>query len=138
MIPCMQCKTIFASKTVFLSLLPAVKPIINKTKLPSIVPVFRGYPVEIVCEAEGNPTPDISWNLGTTDIVYSETLTITESTPEDLHCIAINLFGSTIRSVKVSIQGNCVDFCIILNSTCFFFSTALHLVFLNVFNVIDS
>ncbi|KAG1968856.1 vascular cell adhesion protein [Pimephales promelas] len=80
------------------------KPIINKTKLPSIVPVFRGYPVEIVCEAEGNPTPDIRWNLGTTDIVYSETLTITESTPEDLHCIASNSVGTTIRRVKVSIQ----------------------------------
>ncbi|XP_039541889.1 vascular cell adhesion protein 1-like isoform X8 [Pimephales promelas] len=80
-------------------------PIINENKLPSIVPVFRGYPVEIVCEAEGNPTPIISWNLSTTDIVYSETLTITESTPEDLHCIASNSAGTTIRRVKVSIQG---------------------------------
>ncbi|XP_039541883.1 hemicentin-1-like isoform X2 [Pimephales promelas] len=83
-------------------------PIINENKLPSIVPVFRGYPVEIVCEAEGNPTPIISWNLSTTDIVYSETLTITESTPEDLHCIASNSAGTTIRRVKVSIQdGDC-------------------------------
>jgi len=87
-------------------LLPAAEPIINETKLPSIVPVFRGYPVEIVCEADGYPTPSISWNLSTTDIVHSETLTITESTPEDLHCIASNSVGTTIRHVKVSIQGN--------------------------------
>ncbi|KAG1968857.1 EGF-like domain-containing protein [Pimephales promelas] len=86
-------------------------PIINENKLPSIVPVFRGYPVEIVCEAEGNPTPIISWNLSTTDIVYSETLTITESTPEDLHCIASNSAGTTIRRVKVSIQGSYADEC---------------------------
>ncbi|XP_039541947.1 neural cell adhesion molecule 1-A [Pimephales promelas] len=79
-------------------------PIINKTKLPSIVPVFRGYPVEIVCEAEGNPTPSIRWNLSTTDIVYSETLTITESTPEDLQCIANNSAGITIRCVKVVLK----------------------------------
>ncbi|KAK7175213.1 hypothetical protein R3I93_002193 [Phoxinus phoxinus] len=80
------------------------KPIIIETKLPSIVPVFRGFPVVIVCEAEGNPKPTISWNLSTTDIVFGETLTITELTPKDLHCIANNSVGSTIRNVKVSIQ----------------------------------
>ncbi|CAM4343587.1 unnamed protein product [Leuciscus chuanchicus] len=75
-------------------------PIINAAKLPSIVPVFRGYPVVIVCEAEGNPKPAISWSVNST----GETLTITESTPEDLHCIANSSAGSTIRSIKVSIQ----------------------------------
>ncbi|XP_056109007.1 hemicentin-1-like [Rhinichthys klamathensis goyatoka] len=85
-------------------------PIINETKLPSIVPVFQGYPVVIVCEAEGNPKPTISWNLSTTDIVYSETLTITESTSEDLHCIASNSVGSTIRRVKVSKQGKSLNY----------------------------
>ncbi|ROL51167.1 Hemicentin-2 [Anabarilius grahami] len=80
------------------------KPIINVTKLPSLVPVFRGYPVVIVCEAEGNPKPTISWNLSTNNTVYSETLTITDSTPEDLSCIASNSVGSTIRHVKVSVQ----------------------------------
>ncbi|XDV12575.1 hypothetical protein PO909_001206 [Leuciscus waleckii] len=81
-------------------------PIINETKLPSIVSVFRGYPLVIVCEAEGNPKPTISWSVNSTDIVYSETLTITESTPEDLLCIANNSVGITTRRVKVSIQGN--------------------------------
>jgi len=93
-------------------LLPAAEPIINKTKLPSIVPVFRGYPVEIVCEADGYPTPSIRWNISTTDIVYSETLTITESTPEDLYCIANNSAGITIRRVKVVLKGNYACLCI--------------------------
>ncbi|XP_056108692.1 intercellular adhesion molecule 5 [Rhinichthys klamathensis goyatoka] len=84
------------------------KPIIDETKLPSKVPVFPGYPGVIVCKAEGNPKPTISWSVNTTDIVYSETLTITESTSEDLHCIANNSVSTTIRRVKVSIQdGNC-------------------------------
>ncbi|XDV12587.1 hypothetical protein PO909_001213 [Leuciscus waleckii] len=79
-------------------------PFINETKLPSIVSVFRGSPVVIVCEAEGNPEPTISWSVNSTDIVYSETLTITDSTPEDLLCIASNSVSTTIRYVKVSIQ----------------------------------
>ncbi|KAK9978078.1 hypothetical protein ABG768_019847 [Culter alburnus] len=78
------------------------EPIINETKLPSIVPVLRGYPVVIVCEAEGKPKPTISWNLGTNNPVYSETLTVTDSTPEDLSCIANNSVGNTTRHVKVS------------------------------------
>ncbi|ROL51171.1 Hemicentin-1 [Anabarilius grahami] len=87
-----------------LSITVHYKPIINETKLPSLVSVFRGYPVVIVCEAEGNPEPTISWNISTNNPVYSETLTITDSTPEDLSCIASNSVGSTIRHVKVSVQ----------------------------------
>ncbi|XDV12585.1 hypothetical protein PO909_001212 [Leuciscus waleckii] len=90
-----------------LSITVYFKPIINETKLPSIVPVFRGYPVVIVCEAEGKPEPTISWSVNTNNIV-SETLTITESTPEDLFCIANNSVGITTRRVKVSIQENYV------------------------------
>ncbi|CAM4346650.1 unnamed protein product [Leuciscus chuanchicus] len=87
-----------------LNIIVYFKPIINETKLPSIVSVFRGYPLVIVCEAEGNPKPTISWNLSTTEIVYSETLTITDSTPEDLLCIASNSVGITTRHVKVVLK----------------------------------
>ncbi|XP_016425841.1 intercellular adhesion molecule 1-like [Sinocyclocheilus rhinocerous] len=80
------------------------KPIINETKLPSIVPVFRGYPEVLVCEAEGNPKPTIGWSLGANVIVYNETLTISESTPEYVYCVANNSVGRTIRQVNVSIQ----------------------------------
>ncbi|XP_051745755.1 intercellular adhesion molecule 5 isoform X5 [Ctenopharyngodon idella] len=80
------------------------KPTINETKLPSVVPLFRGYSVVIVCEADGNPKPTISWNISTNNPVYSETFTITDSTPEDLYCIADNSVDTDIRHVKVSVQ----------------------------------
>lgn len=37
------------------------KPMINTTKLPKKVPVFKGYPEELVCEADGHPPPEIKW-----------------------------------------------------------------------------
>ncbi|XP_067221339.1 intercellular adhesion molecule 2-like [Chanodichthys erythropterus] len=89
-----------------LSITVHYKPIITETKLPSTVSMLQGYRVVIVCEAEGNPKPTISWNLGTNNPVYSETLTITDSTPEDLSCIANNSVGTDIRHVKLSKQGN--------------------------------
>ncbi|XP_059414609.1 hemicentin-1-like isoform X2 [Carassius carassius] len=91
-------------KSEHLSITVHFKPIINENKLPSIVPVFRGYSEEIVCEAEGNPKPTISWILGANDIVYNETLTISESTPEYVSCVAENSVGTTTRQVKVFIQ----------------------------------
>ncbi|XP_052407154.1 hemicentin-1 isoform X2 [Carassius gibelio] len=91
-------------KSANLSITVHFKPIINETKLPSVVPVFRGYSEEIVCEAEGNPKPTISWILGTNDIVYNKALTISESTPEYVSCVAENSVGTTTRKVKVFIQ----------------------------------
>ncbi|XP_016371729.1 hemicentin-1-like isoform X2 [Sinocyclocheilus rhinocerous] len=96
-----------------LSMTVYFKPIINETKLPSVVHVFRGYPEVLVCEAEGNPKPTISWSLGTNDTVHSthsEKLNITESTPEDLYCTASNSVGSITRHVKVSIQDISISF----------------------------
>ncbi|KAK2916676.1 hypothetical protein QQF64_025248 [Cirrhinus molitorella] len=80
------------------------KPIINETILPSIVTVFRGYQVELVCEAEGNPKPNISWSLGGVETVYNKVLTVSESTPEDVLCNASNSVDWTTKQVKVSIQ----------------------------------
>ncbi|XP_030592635.1 vascular cell adhesion protein 1-like isoform X1 [Archocentrus centrarchus] len=37
------------------------KPTINITKLPSKIPLFRGYPEKLVCEADGFPFPKIQW-----------------------------------------------------------------------------
>ncbi|XP_016131381.1 hemicentin-1-like isoform X2 [Sinocyclocheilus grahami] len=96
-----------------LSITVYFKPIINETKLPSVVHVFRGYPEVLVCEAEGNPKPTISWSLGTNDTVHSthsEKLNITESTPEDLYCTASNSVGRKTRHVKVSIQDISISF----------------------------
>lgn len=85
-----------------LSITVHYKPTINKKKLPSTVPVFRGYPEVLVCEADGNPKPTISWTAN--DIVYNETLTISELTPENVQCTANNSVGSTTRQVKVVLK----------------------------------
>ncbi|XP_050961494.1 CD166 antigen homolog isoform X1 [Labeo rohita] len=85
-----------------LSITVHFKPIISETKLPSIVTVFRGYPVVLVCEAEGNPKPKISWSLS--ENVDGDKLTVSESTPENVHCNASNSVGTTTRQVKVFIQ----------------------------------
>lgn len=80
------------------------KPII---KLPSTVPVFRGYPEVLVCEAEGNPKPTINWSNradDTEDDTHNEKYDITESTPEDLYCTASNSVGRTTRHVKVVLK----------------------------------
>ncbi|XP_043089681.1 hemicentin-1 [Puntigrus tetrazona] len=86
------------------------KPIINETKLPSLVHVIRGYSEEIVCEAKGNPKPTISWTLGTNSIIYSKNLTVTESTPHPVSCTANNSVGTTTRHVTVSIQDISISF----------------------------
>ncbi|XP_051988570.1 inactive tyrosine-protein kinase 7-like isoform X2 [Xyrauchen texanus] len=81
-----------------------VKPIINETKLPSKVPVFRGYPTVLVCEAEGHPKPTISWGNITNVIADGGNLTITEATPENIYCIANNSAGTTTRNVIVVLK----------------------------------
>uniref|UniRef100_A0A671SRI5 Hemicentin-1-like n=1 Tax=Sinocyclocheilus anshuiensis TaxID=1608454 RepID=A0A671SRI5_9TELE len=80
------------------------------------------YPEVLVCEAEGNPKPTISWSLGSNVIVYNETLTISESTPEYVYCDANNSVGRTIRQVNVSIQGNYAFVCLFffaVSNSCF-------------------
>ncbi|XP_024246068.2 intercellular adhesion molecule 1 [Oncorhynchus tshawytscha] len=44
-----------------LSITVHYKPCINASRLPVRIPVFRGYPEELVCEAEGYPQPRIKW-----------------------------------------------------------------------------
>nr|XP_055044749.1 hemicentin-1-like [Misgurnus anguillicaudatus] len=77
------------------------KPVINETKLPSEVPVFRGYPVVLTCEANGNPTPEIRWKTNPNNIVNGENLTITEAISQNPVCIANNPFGTVHREVNV-------------------------------------
>ncbi|XP_042575729.1 hemicentin-1-like isoform X2 [Cyprinus carpio] len=97
-----------------LSIAVYYKPKINETKLPSVVRVLRGYPEVLVCEAEGNPKPTISWSVSSNDNKNSETLTITESTPENVSCTANNIVGSTTRHVKVSIQENYIPIILVI------------------------
>ncbi|XP_073713090.1 cell adhesion molecule 2-like [Misgurnus anguillicaudatus] len=87
------------------------KPAINETKLPSTVSVIRGYPVQLVCEAEGNPPPKISWSNGNSSILKTSNgiLTLDKVSDEAFYtCTADNIVNRTIRIVKVVITENYV------------------------------
>ncbi|XP_061905820.1 hemicentin-2-like [Entelurus aequoreus] len=55
------------------------KPVINTTKLPTVVPLFRGYPEELVCEADGHPPPEIVWIHAADARVSGGNITVTEA-----------------------------------------------------------
>ncbi|XP_017557009.1 vascular cell adhesion protein 1 isoform X2 [Pygocentrus nattereri] len=83
------------------------KPVINETKLPSVVPVFRGYPETLVCEADGYPLPTISWSYKPNTKVEEGHLTIVEATNENVGqytCTASNSVETTVRTVKVTMK----------------------------------
>ncbi|KAL7826844.1 hypothetical protein AOLI_G00320530 [Acnodon oligacanthus] len=83
------------------------KPVINVTKLPSVVPVFRGYPETLVCEAEGYPPPTIIWSYKPNTKVEQGHLTIVEATNENVgeySCTASNSVETTVRTVMVTMK----------------------------------
>ncbi|XP_072530512.1 vascular cell adhesion protein 1-like [Salminus brasiliensis] len=85
------------------------KPVINTRKLPSVVPMFRGYPEVLVCEAEGYPQPTITWTYKQDRTFEGGNLTITEATNENVgiyNCTASNSVDSTVRVVKVILKEN--------------------------------
>ncbi|XP_034750323.1 hemicentin-1-like [Etheostoma cragini] len=80
------------------------KPSINTTKLPKTIPVFRGYPEELVCEADGHPPPKIQW-LYSSDLVphvSGNTLTVYEAGV--YNCSATNEVDSISHEVKVILK----------------------------------
>ncbi|XP_024920279.1 hemicentin-2-like, partial [Cynoglossus semilaevis] len=80
------------------------KPIIDTTKLPNKVPVFRGYPEELVCDAEGHPPPKIQWLLSPGDVphVLGKKLNVSEA--GSYICIATNDVASTLHVVEVVLK----------------------------------
>ncbi|XP_036423424.1 CD166 antigen-like isoform X2 [Colossoma macropomum] len=94
-------------KSAPLNIIVHYKPVINKAKLPSDVPVFRGYPETLVCEAEGYPPPTITWSLKPNTEVKQGHLTIMEATNENVgeyKCTASNSVGTTFRTVTVTMK----------------------------------
>lgn len=81
------------------------KPTINVTKLPKTIPVFNGYPEELVCDADGNPPPHIVWlrNANGEPCGFGTTLTVSEE--GFYRCNATNALGSVTRQVKVILKG---------------------------------
>lgn len=73
------------------------------------MPVFRGYPEVLVCEAEGYPQPKITWTMKSHTKVEEGNLTIMEATNDNVGlyiCNASNSVDTTIRVVKVIMKGN--------------------------------
>ncbi|CAL8303333.1 unnamed protein product [Merluccius merluccius] len=78
------------------------KPSINSTKLQPKIPVFRGYPEELVCEADGNPAPDIHWFSQNGVLGSGGNLNVTEG--GDYTCNATNVLGSNFYVVQVVLK----------------------------------
>ena len=103
-------KVIFANRlTSFRSICLYVstdKPAINTTKLPKKIPVFRGYPEDLVCEADGHPRPNIQWIYSPYKVprLSKDTLTVYEAGL--YNCTATNEVDSTYYVVEVILKGN--------------------------------
>lgn len=80
------------------------KPIINTTKLPKTIPVFRGYPEELVCEADGHPTPKIQWLYSDDKVPRLSNNTLIVSEAGFYNCSASNAVGSISYEVEVILK----------------------------------
>lgn len=80
------------------------KPTIDVTNLPKTIPVFNGYPEELVCEAKGNPPPTIMWlRNGNEECGSGSTLIVSEE--GFYRCNATNEVGSVTHQVQVILKG---------------------------------
>lgn len=79
------------------------KPIIT-VKLPKTMPVFRGYPEELSCEADGHPSPKIMWVYSSDKVphISGNMLTVTEA--GFYNCSATNEVGSSFHVVEVILK----------------------------------
>lgn len=80
-------------------------PTINVEKLPKTIPVFSGYPEELVCDADGNPPPRIVWlrNANEEPCGFGSKLTVSEK--GFYRCSATNDVGSVTHDVQVILKG---------------------------------
>ncbi|KAF0032855.1 hypothetical protein F2P81_015145 [Scophthalmus maximus] len=86
------------------SLVSSDKPAINSKKLPKRIPVFRGYPEELTCEADGQPPPKIQWLYSPDKLprVSEDTLTVSEA--GIYNCTATNEVDSVFYVVEVILK----------------------------------
>ncbi|KAI5607012.1 intercellular adhesion molecule 5 precursor [Silurus asotus] len=75
-------------------------PVIT-TKFPARVPLFRGYPEKLVCEASGFPEPTITWSFNNKTNYGNQTVI---DSPGDYTCTASNSFGTAKKKVIVDMK----------------------------------
>ncbi|KAG7223188.1 hypothetical protein INR49_015796 [Caranx melampygus] len=80
------------------------KPVINDTKLPKTIPVFRGYPEELVCEADGNPPPKIQWHYSPDKVPRESGDTLIVSEAGFYNCTATNEVSTVFHVVEVILK----------------------------------
>ncbi|XP_038837080.1 vascular cell adhesion protein 1-like [Salvelinus namaycush] len=76
-------------------------PCINASRLPVRIPVFRGYPEELVCEAEGYPQPRIQWLYDPSKPVSQAGGNLTVFEAGFYNCTATNDVGTSFIVVEV-------------------------------------
>lgn len=87
-----------------LNLTVLYKPTINTTKLPKTVPLFRGYPEELVCEAHGSPAPEIRWLYSPDKVVEVSEGKLIVFEEGVYNCSARNDVDSTSHVVEVVLK----------------------------------
>ncbi|KAK6311714.1 hypothetical protein J4Q44_G00173780 [Coregonus suidteri] len=80
------------------------KPCINASRLPLRIPVFRGYPEELVCEAEGYPQPRIQWLYDPAKHVSEAGGNLTVSEAGLYNCTATNDVETSFIVVEVVLK----------------------------------
>ncbi|XP_029365347.1 hemicentin-1-like [Echeneis naucrates] len=78
------------------------KPVINERKLPKVFPVFNGYPEELVCEADGQPPPEIQWSSDKGNHVPGATILVTKA--GFYNCTATNEVDSVFHEIEVILK----------------------------------
>nr|XP_046160389.1 hemicentin-1-like [Oncorhynchus gorbuscha] len=84
-----------------LSITVHYKPCINASGLPVRIPVFRGYPEELVCEAEGYPQPRIKWVYDPAKHVREAGGNLTVFEAGLYNCTATNIVETSFIVVEV-------------------------------------
>ncbi|KAK6311713.1 hypothetical protein J4Q44_G00173770 [Coregonus suidteri] len=87
-----------------LSITVHYKPRINASRLPLRIPVFRGYPEELVCEAEGYPQPRIQWLYDPAKHVSEAGGNLTVSEAGLYNCTATNDVETSFIVVEVVLK----------------------------------
>lgn len=78
--------------------------------LPNEVPVFRGYPEELVCEADGHPPPEIRWSFSPDTVPRQSGTMLIVTDAGTYNCTATNEVGTAFRVVEVILKGNNQNF----------------------------